>query len=433
MSTLSILSDFFSSKKVLLLGYGREGKSSHALLNTINTHALLGVADSRTEVDLLSGNISKHLGNDYLSSIKDYDIVLKSPGIPLQEEIWTQYEDKLTSQVELFLSHYKGTCIGITGTKGKTTSTGILASICRSDRRKTHVVGNIGVPIFEVLDDINTKDTVVLELSSHQLHHCKASPPFALFLNLYQEHLDYYDSFKEYQEAKKNIFRFQDSSNIAVANEDLLPIFESTFQNKNISYFNLSTEVPFLRSDFSHLPGDHLYSNLIGIYKIAKQLGISTDTIIEGINKFTLDTHRLEQVGKKKGITFINDSAATIPEATIAAIDTFPNTKSVIIGGFDRGVNLGILEKSVITLENIQFIFIPETGHQIYNQLHAKGIATDRIHLAKDIAQAITIAETVTPKNSTCLFSPAAASYHKFANYQQRGDMFKELIHALDE
>ncbi|MCI5066007.1 UDP-N-acetylmuramoyl-L-alanine--D-glutamate ligase [bacterium] len=425
------LREHLSGKRILLLGYGREGASSLALLRDMKVPPhQIGVADLRLSPipdpkDDIEEEITRHTGEHYLDALAEYDIVLKSPGIPLSQALWKQERERLTSQIELFLKYFEGETIGITGTKGKTTTSQLLFSLLSAGEQRVHLAGNIGIPIFSMLDAIQNEDLVILELSSHQLHHIRSSPTCSLFLNLYEEHLEYYGSFKEYQAAKCQILQGRGR---AFINETLQELGGEQLGSREITW--LSKE-DALHLDYQlppQLAAPYHRMNALFALRVAEERGIPRKLISERLQRFTLAPHRIEEVGSRNGVRFINDSAATIPKATIGALEAFPHTATLIVGGFDRGIDLTPLRDHLLQEENLQVICIPDTGDQLHRELTARSPSPTRFHHCPDLKTAVALAHKITPPGTTCLFSPAAASYHLYRNYEERGDHFRDLL-----
>ena len=186
------LNQFLTHKKILILGFGKEGQSTYNYLQTHVSSAKIEIADKNPALKINSPNLKLHLGPDYLNALNnDYDLIIKSPGISIKNINTTPFIHKLTSQTDLFLKFYKNQVIGITGTKGKSTVASLLYHILKTAQKDVQLIGNIGYPAFEILDKIKDDTLLVYELSSHQLEFIKSSPHIAVLLNIYEEHLDF--------------------------------------------------------------------------------------------------------------------------------------------------------------------------------------------------------------------------------------------------
>ena len=407
----------FSGKNVLLLGYGLEGRASHHFLKKVPDLKAIGIADSREKLEC-DEDLPLHLGDSYLDACSDYDLILKSPGISLTSQFWKTHREKLTSQTELFLKHYPGVSIGITGTKGKTTTSSLIHHIFREAKKETVLLGNIGRPIFEALDELSGDEIVVLELSSHQLQNIRFTPRAAVLLNLYPEHLEYYESFKAYRDAKYSILQSTTEGDLAFINESFEEELPASLLKREVHWISSRVTPPDLNPALS---GPHHKENVAFAIGVAERFGISIETIESAISSFTLPPHRGEEIGEHHGITWINDSASTIPQATIAALRAFPETDTVIVGGFDRGVDLAPLVDHLKEESSLNVICIPETGEFLKEEI-------PQAILCDGLEDAVSKAQEITRKGGTCLFSPSAASYHLYKSYGERGEHFRELV-----
>ncbi|MCB0328050.1 MAG: UDP-N-acetylmuramoyl-L-alanine--D-glutamate ligase [Bdellovibrionales bacterium] len=423
------LKELLSEKDILLLGFGAEGRSTYSLLQQLKVHKSLGIADMSKTLVAPEG-VALHLGEGYLDSLSNYDLIIKSPGIPLPKSLWEKHRSQLTSQIEIFLKYYKGRTIGLTGTKGKSSTCSMLYSMLSTLPKKVHFLGNIGLPVLSALERLSGDDIVLLELSSHQLHHIDSAPDIAILLNFYPEHLEYYGTLEEYRAAKFSILQKGSEPNVAFVNSELFQATEKFHSERNFIWVS-PTECDFETPP--HLSLTHQRINAHFAYEVASTFGITKSTAAQALKSCKIPPHRTEEVGVFNGIRFINDSAATIPEATIAALQGFPETKTLIVGGFDRGVDLGSLRSLLDQTLHLQIICIPETGKKLFESLRNAQPNSERLHMAKDLENAVQIAKHVTPTGATCLFSPSAASYHAYKNFSERGEHFRRLVSESKE
>ncbi|HRT18396.1 MAG TPA: UDP-N-acetylmuramoyl-L-alanine--D-glutamate ligase, partial [Candidatus Paceibacterota bacterium] len=299
------------NKKVLILGIGREGLDTLKYLKEVFPKKIFAIADQKEELNSKTKKAIEgmdiFLGKDYLKNVKDFDVIIKSPGIP-----FFKYKDKLTSQTELFFDNCPGKIIGVTGTKGKST----VASLIHSILKGSYLVGNIETPSLSFLSKAKKDDIFVYELSSHQLMNLKKSPHIAVFLNIYPEHLDYYKNFEEYFSAKKNIYKYQSESDYLIFNPEIEPKTKAKKIKIDVNDF-----AQFLKNNQQFLEITHI-DNLIAVLNVAKLFNVPEKDIIKSLNKYKRLPHRLEFVGEFKGIRFYDDSIATIPEAVVYALDS---------------------------------------------------------------------------------------------------------------
>jgi UDP-N-acetylmuramoylalanine--D-glutamate ligase len=423
-------------KKVLILGIGREGADSFVFLRKKFPKKKLFVADKKKfeELDLKTKkllkdkNVEFFLGDDYLKNIKGFDIILKSPGISLSStKKYLSKKNKVTGQTELFFDNCPGTIIGITGTKGKSTTSSLIYSVLKEAGLKTYLVGNIETPSLSFLLKAKKEDKFVYELSSHQLQNLEISPHIAVFLNIYPEHLDYYKNFKEYFLAKSNIVKYQKKNDYFIFNSKIKEIAVLAKKAKSkkveINSFDFSK---FLKENQELLEITHI-DNLIAALNVFKILNIKEEKIIKALKKFKRPEHRLEFVGEYRGIRFYDDSIATIPEATIFALDSLGiDVETIILGGYDRGIKYEKLGKKLAKSNVKNLILFNPSGEKILKTTKAKM----RHVFVKNMEEAVKKCFQMTSKGKICLLSPASPSFGTFKDYKERGDLFKKYIKA---
>jgi UDP-N-acetylmuramoylalanine--D-glutamate ligase len=451
---INSIKQYLSNKKILILGFGVEGRSTFALLRNIMPEQPLTIADidpkALKKANLaVSGLISFQSGNDYLNNTEHFDLIIKSPGVSVKD---LNLESHITSQTELFMQSLSKQIIGITGTKGKSTTASLIFSIIKLHSENSVLVGNIGIPPFDLIPSIDNNTIVVAEFSSHQLEHITKSPHISVLLNLYQDHLDHYNSFTEYLKAKFNIINFQGESDILIYNDDNELIkhyieeidlkqakyaFSAIRQNQNGCYLNNDEEIVFSAEGQDRIimhkadipiMGIHNMMNVMAAISTCMVLGITTEVIRYGIKSFKGLEHRIEYVGKYHGIQYYNDSIATVPEATIYAIKALQNVDTLILGGYDRGIDYKRLATFLNESQVGNFIFMGNAGEKIC-ELMKKGNSQKKTHfMVSNLADAITISKSCTLQDAICLLSPAAASYDVFTNYKEKGQLFKSLV-----
>lgn len=439
-----VLSDL-EKKRILILGFGREGIDNYTFLRKIFPGKTIGVGD-RLEfknLNLKIKNLLKtdtkiklHLGKDYLKAVKEYDIIIKSPGIPIHlPEIEKALKaGEVTSQTEIFFENCPGTIIGVTGTKGKSTTTSLIYKILKKGGKKAHLIGNIGKPVLSFLRNANSEDIFVYELSSHQLYNLKKSPHIAVFLNIYPEHLDYYKNFAEYLKAKQNIFRYQRKNDYFIYDPNDKNVRRSArfAKSKKIPISIKKIEKVIEIKDIP-LVGKFNLNNVAAAIEVGRIFKIKNKKIRKAIKNFKPLPHRLEFAGKFRGITFINDSLATLPEATIAALDALgKNVQTIIAGGFDRGLDFNNLAKRILKSESENIILFPTTGERIWEALRLTSILQDkklpRHFFVDNMQKAVKICYQHTGKGKICLLSCASPSFGIFRDYEERGNLFKRYV-----
>jgi UDP-N-acetylmuramoyl-L-alanine---L-glutamate ligase len=422
-------------KKVLILGIGREGADSFVFLRKKFPKKKLFVADKKRleEIDsktrkLFDKNTELILGEDYLKNIKSFDVVLKSPGISLSSiKKYLGKKTKVTSQTELFFDNCPGMIIGVTGTKGKSTTSSLIYSVLKEAGLKIYLVGNIETPSLSFLLKAKKEDVFVYELSSHQLQGLEMSPHIAVFLNIYPEHLDYYKDFKEYFSAKTNIAKYQKKNDHFIFNSKIKEINDlaKKVKSKKVE-INSIDFAKFLKENQEFLEITHI-DNLISALNVFKILNIKEEKIIKGFKKFKRPAHRLEFAGEHKGIRFYDDSIATIPEATIFALDSLGlDVETLILGGYDRGIKYEKLGERLLKSNVKNLILFNPSGEKILKTVKGKM----RHAFVKTMEEAVKNCFKVTSKGKICLLSPASPSFGIFKDYKERGDLFKKYIKA---
>ncbi len=423
---------YLSQRSVLLLGFGREGKSSYTLIRKYLPEKEIGIADRRT-VTLEDSLVNLHCGENYLDAMAGYDLVIKSPGISLAGVALPQNVE-ISCQTDLFLRFAPCVCIGVTGTKGKTTTSTLIYQMLCSAGLSASLIGNMGLPVLDSIEDISGKYAVI-ELSSHQLEFMTCSPHIAILTNIYPEHLDHYNGFAGYVDAKLNIQRYQGEQDyfIYTAEQDLCAFLDwEQVQAKRVPVPAESTEAFLceLAPLNERLKGKHNAHNIAYAAAAVRLLGVSDEAIREAVATYGGIEHRMEPVGEYKGIRFYNDCIATIPHSVMCAVEALGEVDSLIFGGMDRGLDYAgfavQLEKSMV--QNL--IALPDTGHKILRAMGERG-TKKQLLFAKDMEEAVRLAYRHTQQGKICLLSPAASSYNVYRDFAEKGQHYKDLVCAL--
>ena len=415
---------FTEGKSVLILGFGQEGRSTFRFLSKYFPDRLIGIADQNTKIADENIRAPLHLGKDYLQSVEDYDIVMKSPGISL-DGVPENLRIKITSQTDLFLRAYGSQTIGVTGTKGKSTTASLIHHLLKKTGRKTLLMGNIGLPAFDFLENITPADLIVYELSAHQLEWVHSSPHIAVLLNLFPEHLDFFGTFEKYRKAKLNIFRFQQPGDYAFCGEELpefAGVCETVSRIKDVFGNHLHPQELLQRAG---LRGEHNLKNILMALGVLHRLGTPLAALPDALAGFNALPHRLEYVGKFSGIDFYNDSISTVPQSTMAAVKSVDHVDTLILGGFDRGLDYTKLVDFLMETDIRYFFFLGKAGERMWQLFRAHG-SSKKLIPVNDLSEIFFHLQAL-PDVSCCLLSPAAASYDQFHNFEHRGDLFKKL------
>ena len=403
-------------KRILILGYGREGRSTKAFLEKYLPEAPMAVADKNPMEGV------KHSGERYLESVYDYDIVIKTPGISLKD--FDAKGVEVTSQTDLFLSQFHQQTIGISGTKGKSTTTSLIYHLLKSSGRDAILTGNIGIPCFDVMEQIHEDSIVVYELSAHQLEYVHQSPRVGVLLNVFEEHLDHFGTFEKYRRAKFNLLRFMGADDYAVVHDSLM--METLGLGVN--------SVTFSRMEFDideeALPilGPHNLLNAKAALCACDAYGIDVREVIPHLYTFKPLEHRLEPVGTFGGVTFINDSISTIPQAAIAACETLQRVDFLLLGGFDRVIDYTPLVDYMKGHPVPHLLFTGKAGERMMAMMADVSACKVRYH---SMEEAFDYLKAHSKPGDVCLLSPAASSYDQYKNFEERGRKFKQLAQGF--
>lgn len=427
-------------KRVLILGFGREGQSTYRCLKMNFPDQKIAIADQNVKLNLAlidqsdQGNLI--LGWHYLDAIDDFDVIIKSPGISLTGKAGSLGGKTLLSQTGLFMEQFREQIIGITGTKGKSTTVSLIYHILIEAGKKAVLVGNIGQPPLDLLSEISPDTHIIFELSAHQLEFVNDSPHVAILLNLFPEHLDYFKSQESYYRAKLNITRFQNDSDFFIVdteNSKISQQLKSLKAGVNILPIEVPDEsggevkVPKINT---RLNGRHNLKNIYAAKMACEIVGVPEREIYSGIQSFSPLEHRLEFVGNICGIDFYNDSISTIPESTIAAVKTIRHTQTIVLGGFDRDLDYTNLMRFLAKSPVENFIFIGVAGLRMMEEFKLVKRSGQQSYFIQRFDELPPLM-LKTHKGKACLLSPAASSYDQFRNFEERGRLYKKIAESL--
>ena len=427
------LIDFFKDKNVLILGLGREGRATFGFIRKHYPDMHLTVAD-RNPVTVDDGNVTLICGENYLDCINDFDIVMQSPGISLRD-VTINEGTTVTGEMDLFLRFVPCKKIGITGTKGKTTTTTLIYRMLQAEGVPSMIMGNIGTPVFESLDEIEGK-IAVIEMSCHQLEFSHASPDVAVFTNAFPEHLDHYNGFEGYIGAKLNIVRHQNEDNLFISNADQLledvvgdlSFVRSRMVRVSRKAYEKDEFFRKLTTLTEALPGELQWQDIFYAATAVREFGVSDAAIEKAVSEFGGIAHRLEKFAVKNGISFYDDAIATIPHAVMGNVRSLGNVGTLIVGGMDRGIDYTELVDFLALRKLPNVILAYESGKRIAGMLKERNVS---FVLTDDLYSSVKLAAKLTHSGGKCVLSPAAASYGYFKNFEERGDVFKDLVNKL--
>lgn len=424
---------------IAILGFGREGKSTYNFIRKYDKDLKLTILDKvYFEIDDVNASYRPYNNRD--EELREFDLIIKTPGVDILD-LSDDTKKKITSQTELLLEFNRKNVIGVTGSKGKSTTSSLIYSILKDQMDKVTLVGNIGIPVLDEIDKFEDS-IVVAEMSSHQLETVDFSPHIGIIVNLYLDHLDHAGSVEKYHQSKMNIMRYQDEDDYGIYDKDNYYLGQQDFSNIKSNLYTVSMNDKasiymddkgdvYINDEFivnrdniiTELKGEHNLKNILFALMVAYIYKLDINQALESIKNFKPLEHRMELVGKYDDIIFYNDVIATIPEATMNACKTLENVNTLIFGGMNRNIKydefVEFLNKSNIK----HFICMPTTGHMI-----APLLDEDRVIKVDTLEEAVDKAFEVTEKNSICLLSPAAASYEFFKNFEEKGRRYKFLV-----
>lgn len=463
-----LIQNMINGKNVLILGFGREGRSTFSVLEKVKSYRSLAIADQAALSAKDTGGVEGVeliTGPDYQKRLNEFDLVFKSPGIVLEHDI-SEYTCRIVSQTEVFFHRYRDQIIGITGTKGKSTTTSLLYHILKNAGCDTMIAGNIGIPVFDNAEAITDNTKIVVELSCHQLEYMTVSPHTGVLVNIHEEHLDHYGTMEKYVAAKEKIYRNQKKGDILFCNEAILPlngtcaadvyavyppveqngqtvipssgrsltkgitapVGEVRVVNQEIFFEQYRFPIP---TEEIQLMGEHNYYDIAIVFAICMQQGVSIEDFDRGLKSYEILPHRLHYIGTRNGVKYYDDSISTICDTTIQALNTLKNADTVLIGGMDRGIDYRelIVYLSESPVPNI--ILMEATGKRILQEIqrdYPDFNGRERLILTEHLSDAVEMAKKVTRPGHSCVLSPAAASYGIFKNFEERGDRFAEYV-----
>ncbi|OGY28904.1 MAG: UDP-N-acetylmuramoylalanine--D-glutamate ligase [Candidatus Woykebacteria bacterium RIFCSPHIGHO2_12_FULL_45_10] len=450
----------YAGKKIAVVGLGIEGISSarylaeHGAKISVRDQKELAELPQETVKELKRLGVEFETGKKYLENLSDFDFIVRAPGIrpdlpPLKNAV--NRGSTLTSHTQIFFDLCQSNIIGVTGTKGKGTTSTLIKLMLEAAGKKAFLGGNIGEPPLDFLDETKPGNWVILELSSFQLIDLQTSPHIAVVLMVTSEHLDWHTSTNEYQQAKYNIVSHQTERDFAVINTDYRNsvVFAKETKAEKVWVSLTSEEDPgvFVKDDkiwrwFKgkyeevintnevRLPGQHNLENACAAVAAASIVGVSAAVIRNTLKEFPGLEHRLELVREWKDKIFYNDSFSTTPETAIAALRSFTKPMSVILGGSSKNSDYTELGTEVVNNPHlVNAVLIGKTAGEIRKAIKQAGKPKAKLINGKGkFEEIVKLATQVTPKGGIVLLSPACASFDMFENYKQRGLEFKKIV-----
>lgn len=451
----------FTGKKVAILGFGVEGMDAcDYFLKRKSEIDVFDIKKTDEFEQCIIESYSKvkfHCGPDYLNNdFSKFDYLIRSPGInpQLLKKLKPKIElSRILTPTQLFLSLFSGKTIGVTGTKGKGTTTTLIFNILKESGKKVCIGGNIGIPLLSILDNEINYEWAVMEMSSFQLIDMQISPNIAVVLNITCDHLDWHKDIKEYQEAKTNIVCHQSQNDCAIINADYRTskIFEKytkakkyyfsrqkkvngSYVHKNMIFTNIDNKLNKIGKTVDlQLKGEHNWENITAAVCTSAVLNIDPENIAKSIYSFKGLEHRLEFVREFKKVKFYNDSFSTNPQTMVAAINSFKENITIIIGGYDKGLDYSLVGKEISRKTNVKnVVLIGDISKKIFESLSAHNYQGKIIEMDhKSMKDIVKTAFNNTNVGGVVLLSPATSSFDMFDNYKVRGNEYKKYVLAL--
>jgi UDP-N-acetylmuramoylalanine--D-glutamate ligase len=450
--------DDWQGKRVAVIGLGI---SNTALIKFLaEAGAEISARDQKTRAELGEGlqaleslGVELILGPAYLDGLDQYDAVFVSPGVPknLPQLHKAAQRRRLESEISLFFRYSRAPIYGITGSSGKTTTTSLAFEIMRSAGLRAVMGGNIGNPLITELHNLGPQDKVVLELSSFQLENLEASPQGAVITNIAENHLDVHGTMENYISAKQNIYRHQapedflvlnydDPITRAMAKEARGKVFFFSMENRvrdgaylkggDLIYVREGQEELILPRGELLLPGDHNAANFLAAAVLSRAVGASLEAAAQVGRTFQGVPHRLELVAERGGVRYYNDSIATTPQRTLAALKALSGPIILIAGGYDKQLSFAPLAEGVHRKVK-HLILLGAAAPKIRQAVLALGDFP--LQVVENLGQAVAAAQEQAEPGDCVLLSPACASYDQYADFTERGAHFRKLVYELSE
>ncbi|HSW85499.1 MAG TPA: UDP-N-acetylmuramoyl-L-alanine--D-glutamate ligase [Candidatus Saccharimonadales bacterium] len=433
--------------KIALLGYGKQGRAAYDYWYSGNE---ITICDSSQDLDLPT-TADSQLGPDYLQGLDRFDVIVRSPIIH-PRDIAAANSHNILNKVTTVTNEFFKVCpsiniIGVTGTKGKGTTSSLIVKLLEAAGYRVHLGGNIGTPPLDLLkNDIRSNDWIVLELANFQLIDLKFSPPIAVCLMVTPEHLDWHKDINEYYDAKAQLFIHQKSVDIAIylASDKISKSIASRGPGKLIPYFALPgayVDNNNIKIDGQNickttdlkLLGKHNWQNVCAALTAVWQVTQDVDALSSALNNFHGLPYRLESRREVNGIRYYNDSFASGPPATIAAVEAIPGTKVMIIGGYDRNLKLDEFAKDLVRLKTgiRKVLLIGDSAQRTSKVLTKNGFDNFEMSKATEMAEIVSEASELAQTGDAVVLSPGFASFDMFKNFEDRGNQFNRAVSNL--
>lgn len=429
--------------KIAIAGYGAEGKSNYEYFKTYGD---VTIVDERERLERAPDGVPTILGPGAFEKLQGFDLVVRTAGLAPRK---IKTDGKIWSATNEFFTKCTVPSVGVTGTKGKGTTASMITSILRASGHKTLLVGNIGQPALEVLEEANQADVVVYELSSFQLWDLEKSPQVAVVLSIEPDHLDVHESFEEYVAAKANIRKFQKEGDICFyhpTNEFARQIAESN-PLPNAHRYNDSSDpdsicvdgdwfvrdgCQMLPTSVVQLPGKYNLENACAAISAGLEFTGNWDEIGRGLRDFEGLPHRLKFVREVDGVKFYDDSLATTPGSVVAVIAAFEQPKILILGGSSKGVpDFGPISRAAKAGNVKAAILIGAEADRLEATMKDTDVTLVNLGSQVSMQEIVAAARAQANAGDVVILSPACASFGMFKDYKDRGDQFIAAVERL--
>lgn len=414
--------------KIAIAGYGLEGEQNYRYF-VEQGHDVTIVDEKEVPDRTLPDDAQTLLGQGAFDQLKDFDMVIRTAGLAPRK---IKTDGKIWSATNEFFEKCPASIIGVTGTKGKGTTSSFIASILKAAGKTVHLVGNIGTPALAALPNIQPGDIVVYELSSFQLWDIEKSPHVAVVLSIEPDHLDVHSSLEEYIGAKANITRHQTANDILVFNASNTPASE-------IAEISRAQKIPYpfdmsALADALVIPGAHNIENASAAVAATREYVQDEVIIRQGLASFTGLPHRIKFVRDVGGVKFYDDSYSSAPSASLAALKSFEEPKVILLGGFEKGADFGVLAEYIAKTPSVKMTVVYGAIRQrIAEALRNNGVDSSRMTVleSKDFIDIVQKAAGSAEAGDVVLLSPGSASFDMFRNFTDRGEKYIKIVEAL--
>ncbi|MDY7104818.1 MAG: UDP-N-acetylmuramoyl-L-alanine--D-glutamate ligase [Actinomycetota bacterium] len=449
-----LLSDL-TGRRVAVWGAGLEGRAAATVIARRRPADLVVVEDGVVAADVLATDDGAQVplrgGDDGRAALGDAEVIVRSPGISRYRPDVAALAvgpATMTTSTGLFLAHSVDVpVVGITGTKGKSTTASLIAALLDAVGRPAVLAGNIGAPMLPLLDqEIPAEVVRVVEVSSYQAADVTASPSVGVLTSLWPEHLDWHGGWDRYVADKLNLFAHRPDLAVAVGtttvSDEAVPGRVVRFGTPP-GWWADGTALcrgetpPLLDTAGTPVRGSHIGHDLAGAVTALELLGVDVESCARELARAVATweplPHRQTVIAERDGVRWVDDTLATVPQATAAAVEVFlPDPVTLLVGGFDRGIDYTDLGAALARWgKAVTVVTMPDTGAKVAAAVRAAPDGADvELHESDGIDDAVAIARHVTATGGTILLSPAAPSYHRFKNYTELAARFAELVAA---